>query len=487
MTREMGVSIARTPSPETLPGDVVFVEGALNDVGHAMGRFMDPFPVTGDLLDPECVASNERIAEILSRVKDDSPKIDPTTEQGIAEATANMIGRAEAVIEQATDPVVKREIKKFQKTKTRGVASFLTKPFDSGRRKFVRAFTLAGLTLIISACAPKIISSAIIPRDGGGATSPNVTESAPVMIPTETTVPTPTEAPTPTQEVADTKQLEAQWVSEGYVEDLRYGGTYSLKEHEVGKEKREFIVYRVGFTEIWFDKGFATSLKDQILLPNTNLPDSQDHIQSWGALVHALNIGRVVSENQYNYDPDWFPKFLKDMAAHPGEKYVLKAWRKVPNGNEMYEMGKVDPSKPVRIFLLPPTLSADTALHTPGGKDAPWQLSFNYWQGFMDAKISSKGSLDIYYSNCQYTPTQILESFQAKDSDVSEDFLASIAYGPVDFGSFSTFRSDRTSSPISTIPNYYRAMLSDFIRGGVKAYRFDRNLSFVTLSPTPTQ
>jgi len=178
MMREMEIGTA-TPGPETLPGDVMFVEGALNEVGHAMGRYMDPTPIGSKLLDRESVSSDEKIAEILSYVKDDSPKIDPTTDQGIIEATQNMIGRAEAAIEQATDPDAKHRIEKFQNKNTRGVASYLTKPVNFGRRKFLKVATVGGFALILGACAPKIIGPVII-TDGGG-TSPTATEVSPTQ------------------------------------------------------------------------------------------------------------------------------------------------------------------------------------------------------------------------------------------------------------------------------------------------------------------
>lgn len=232
MTAELEISVARTPGPETLPGDVFFVEDALTKVGHAMGRYMDPTPISHDLLDRESVASDEKIAEILSRVKDDSPKIDPGTEQGIAEATANMIGRAEAAIGQATDPVVKREIKKFEKKGARGVASFLAKPVNFGRRHFLKAVSAGALAAVLASCAPNVIGPVIIPDGGGGGTYPTTTEASPVMVPTETAKSTPTEVPTPTPEATP----EVVFVPEGFA--VTESGL--LKNPETGKDALAF-------------------------------------------------------------------------------------------------------------------------------------------------------------------------------------------------------------------------------------------------------
>ena len=230
MTAELEITTTRTPSPEMVPGDVIFVEGALTEVGHATGRYMDPTPIASDLLDARAVSSDEKIAEILSRVKDDSPKIDPTTEQGIAEAAENMIGRAEAAIEQATDPIVKREIKKFEKKGARGVASFLTKPLNFGRRHFLKAVSAGALAAVLASCAPNVIGPVIIPDGGGGGAYPTTTEVSPVIIPTETNAPTPTEAPTPTPEITPV------FIPEGFSE----GEMGLLRNPETGKDSFTF-------------------------------------------------------------------------------------------------------------------------------------------------------------------------------------------------------------------------------------------------------
>jgi hypothetical protein len=460
--REIEIETPLGPSEQE---QIKFVRSALVEVADTAARYsVSPTPTS--LLEAGTASSDQEIAQVLSEVVIEDPyfgKISLSEAEGVSDASIITLAKAKAVESETRNPEVKTKFQDFSDRLALELGSLLAK--TGGKKALAAAGAVA---LLATACSTD-----------AGAYSPET----PLPLPTETSAPTQI-APSPTPEpenvapenVIDTSQFEAKWVTEGYVEDLRYGGTFTTKEHEVGGETREFVVFRVGFSEIWFDKSLSEDLNGKILIPNPSFSeDSLDHIQRWGALVHALNIGRVISKSQYNYDPEWFSKYIKDLSEHLGETYSFKAYRRVGESNEQYEMGVVDPTKPVRFFILPPAMDFETAMATPGGESAPWQLQLNVGGGmFQGAKISPEGALDIYQTDSQYQAEQIL---------AEPEFWGAYAAGNVVYFGAISSRIDRIFGKIDTIDAYgSKAFDSDFFTDG----KFDLSKSFLVLAtPTP--
>ncbi len=188
-------------TPEKPSAGAKFVEDALTQVGQAMSRYMEPRNITSRLLDPKNLSSDEKIASMLSEIEDNFPKIDFQTDQGVVEATANMIGRVEVAKEQTNDQKNIKRLDDFKKRNTRGIAKWLS---TVGVRK--KALAQAGLitvfSLVLQACnqgvvvPPKTISDS--QPDRLMVTSPALTE---IQSSTQTGIQMPTKIPTPTFEV----------------------------------------------------------------------------------------------------------------------------------------------------------------------------------------------------------------------------------------------------------------------------------------------
>jgi len=55
------------------------------------------------------------------------------------------------------------------------------------------------------------------------------------------------------EDVAATVEYESYWVEQGFLPDLRLGGGIVQKSEVINGEERQFLAWRLGFTEIYVD------------------------------------------------------------------------------------------------------------------------------------------------------------------------------------------------------------------------------------------
>ena len=180
---------------------------------------------------------------------------------------------------------------------------------------------------------------------------------------------------------------------EGLLPDFRETKEISSVEMEINGEKREFLGWRLGFTEVFVDKEFVALDIDfgmgghknagETILPNLAEPAAAENVEKIGALVHAINLG-IVSRSAKEVPIDWYDKYIKYLQDNSGTSYELKGFVPVVGKTGTYEegnLGNVDPGLPVKFILLPPRLDFNEAwerVDRIGGGDprAPFHLVY---------------------------------------------------------------------------------------------------------------
>jgi hypothetical protein len=221
--------------------------------------------------------------------------------------------------------------------------------------------------------------------------------------------PEPTESIEEQVSVEIPQFLKEKWKSMGYLEPLNEGGGYETKGMEINGEMREFLVWRLGFTEFWVDKELIKMEADfsegghkfigVTIVPNYKEEGAVENIEKLGAWVHAINLG-LVDRTSSKIDPTWYQRYLQYITDNPDASYELEGYvLKQEGAYEIANLGKVSAELPKRFVFLKPVIERSVAMEGPkkilgGSDDAPFELDYVVRSsGYLGLDIDDEGRL----------------------------------------------------------------------------------------------
>lgn len=250
--------------------------------------------------------------------------------------------------------------------------------------------------------------------------------------------------------------------------DFRETQQVSSVEMEINGEKREFLGWRIGFTEVYVDKEFVSLDADFVLgghknsgetiLPNLGEQLAGENIAKLGAFVHAINLGLIQRSNT-QIPSGWFEQFTQYLKDNPGISYEMEAYLPIEGKEGTYgetKLGEINPSLPVKFVILPPRMDHDEAWERAdrikGSDDrAPFHLAYvEPNSGYYEVLIDGNKQLSSFYSS--FTTNGKLYG------DRSFDCYSEI-YGLIEISSLpSGYRSVSTSFAPSADTSIYKPL-----------------------------
>jgi len=222
----------------------------------------------------------------------------------------------------------------------------------------------------------------------------------PTFTPTETATPTASATPEPTP----TPKVEQKVEMSIYETKYTVPWTGETREGTAVRTAHTILVTDAEYRDNQYNFARVPEQKKnpgEIIMPLDE--EGKRLLNQAGALIHAINLGLV--DPQKHLEPGWYEKYLKYIADHPNARYQLRG--DVKHGNTYIQEtlpGKVDPSKPVVIYILPPLMDKDTAWERVdriigGDPRAPFKLPYLHaTDGYSGVKIGNDGTLYIFLS-----------------------------------------------------------------------------------------
>jgi hypothetical protein len=210
------------------------------------------------------------------------------------------------------------------------------------------------------------------------------------------------------------RKIETPLDIKGFLPDLTEGGEITPVTFEIpfNGEQREGLGWRIDSLQLIVDKEFVDSRypfrtggykePGETIVPNLELSDAKEVVGRLGDAIHAINLGVL---DRRRYDPDWHEKFLEYLRQNPNTSYEFRGGMPTGEGSEKVGvLGRVDPHRPVVVYILPPKLELNEAAWGKykiyGGSDkAPYSLPYmERNDGYFGMDIDSEETLRIFVS-----------------------------------------------------------------------------------------